>query len=76
MQRVLYRNYPSLIINPSTDKINFEALISNIDSMNKEEGKIESEQRKRRDIKRRDDEEFTKEYYGILWNIKYFLRLT
>merc|ERR1712062_5473 len=70
MKWVLYRNFPSLIINPSTDKINLKSLISNSDSMNKADGKIESEQRRRRDIERRKDEEFTKEFDGILRNMR------
>ena len=70
MKWVLYRNFPSLIINPSTDKINLKSLINNRDSMNKGEGEIETELRKRRDIERRDDEEFTKEFRGILRNMR------
>jgi len=70
MKWVLYRNFPSLIINPSTDKINLESLINNSDSMNKGGGEIESEQRKRRDIERRDDERFKREFNGILQNMR------
>ena len=70
MKWVLYRNFPSLIINPSTDKIKLKSLINNSDSMNKGGGEIESEQRKRRDIERRDDERFKREFNGILRNMR------
>ena len=70
MKWVLYRNFPSLIINPSTDKINLESLIKNSDSMNKGGEEIESEQRKRRDIERRDDEKFKREFRRILQNTR------
>ena len=70
MKWVLFRNFPSLIFDPSTDKINLESLINKSDSTNKVNGEIESELRKRRDIDLPEDKEFTKEFRRILRNIR------